>query len=126
MRTAYVDTSFLLAAAFHERSSERPLHTFDEFAVIVASRFLEAEYLSAYHREAMAPNYELLGSVQLVDATSSLRDQVNRVLEAGYVSGADCWHLATALYVSPDPGELTFLTLDARQRAVAKHLGFRL
>jgi hypothetical protein len=41
------------------------------------------------------------------------------------VRGADCWHLATALYLAPDPGELTFVTLDAHQQSVAKSLGFR-
>jgi hypothetical protein len=39
--------------------------------------------------------------------------------------GADCWHLATALYVAPNPSELTFLTLDLAQRKVAKTLGFQ-
>jgi hypothetical protein len=39
--------------------------------------------------------------------------------------GADCWHLATALYLSPDPSALTFLTLDLAQRHVAKALGFQ-
>jgi hypothetical protein len=46
------------------------------------------------------------------------------LLDAGYVRGADCWHLATALYLAPDAGDLVFLTLDLRQRAVAKTLGF--
>ena len=43
----------------------------------------------------------------------------------GYVRGADLWHLACALYVAASPGELTFLTLDERQRTVAKALGFK-
>ena len=53
-----------------------------------------------------------------------LSEQIARVLEAGYVRGADCWHLATALYIAPDPGEIVFLTLDHRQRDIAKALGF--
>lgn len=32
--------------------------------------------------------------------------------------------LATALYLAPDPSELTFLTLDQRQQRVAAALGF--
>jgi hypothetical protein len=47
------------------------------------------------------------------------------VLDAGYLRGADCWHVATALYVSPEPSRLSFLTLDERQRDVARTLGFR-
>ncbi len=38
---------------------------------------------------------------------------------------ADCLHVAKALYLSPDPRELTFLTLDVKQRAVAGKLRFR-
>ncbi|MEW5918795.1 MAG: hypothetical protein AB1762_20505, partial [Gemmatimonadota bacterium] len=41
-------------------------------------------------------------------------------------AAADCWHLATALYLAPDPAELTFVKLDDAQRRVAKSLGFRL
>jgi len=48
-----------------------------------------------------------------------------RALEAGDVRGADCWHLATALYVAPEPSELAFLTLDLAQRKVVRALGFQ-
>ena len=39
-------------------------------------------------------------------------------------TGADLWHLAAAIHVTPEPGDLTFLTLDRRQREVAAALGF--
>jgi len=42
----------------------------------------------------------------------------------GHLKGADLWHLACALVVSPDPGEITFLTLDRRQKEVARQAGF--
>jgi len=47
------------------------------------------------------------------------------VLPEGHVRGADCWHLAAALDLAEDPGAITFLTLDERQAAVARSLGFR-
>ena len=34
------------------------------------------------------------------------------------------WHVACALFLSPDPGELTCLTLDEPQRTVASRPGF--
>jgi hypothetical protein len=46
------------------------------------------------------------------------------VLGAGCLRGADCWHLATALYVADDPGAMAFITLDTAQRRTAKALGF--
>ena len=42
----------------------------------------------------------------------------------GYLRGADLWHVATALYVSPEAGSLSFATLDTRQSAFAEKLGF--
>ncbi len=56
----------------------------------------------------------------------SLAPEFAVVLEAGYLRGSDLWHVATALYVSPDPQEISFLTLDRRQQAVAGALGFGL
>lgn len=46
------------------------------------------------------------------------------VLGTGYLRGADLWHVATALYVSPDPSELAFVTVDTRQGTAAEALGF--
>ena len=64
----------------------------------------------------LAARFDRLVSGNLLEA---------EVLGAGYVCGADCWHLATALYLAGDrPGELSFVTLDHQQRAVAAELGF--
>ena len=46
------------------------------------------------------------------------------VLEAGHLRGADLWHVACALYLSPNPQDLAFLTLDDRQAALAGTIGF--
>ena len=54
-----------------------------------------------------------------------LSPEIRRVLQAGYLRGADCFHVASALYFMDDPTGNTFLTLDTRQRAVAKALGFK-
>ncbi len=48
-----------------------------------------------------------------------------RSLTSGYVRGADCWHLATALYLAEDPQKMSFVTVDERQRAVTRALGFQ-
>ena len=34
------------------------------------------------------------------------------------------WHIAHALFLAPEGKELSFLTLDTRQREVAAALGF--
>ncbi len=124
MKAAYVDTSCFVAIAFGERGATalaRRLAAFDE---LLASNLLEAELRAAFAREGIAEEPDALSAITWISPDRPLQPEIVRVLEAGYVRGADCWHLATALYLAPDPGELTFLTLDARQRGVAEALGF--
>ncbi len=122
---AYLDASCLAAIALQEPSVpqlRRRLMTFDE---IVAHPLVEAEVMSACAREAVpVPDLELQ-SVTWLPSAGSVRPFVMRVLRAGYLRGADAFHLAVALGLDADPGKLTFLTLDTKQRAVAKALGFR-
>jgi hypothetical protein len=56
----------------------------------------------------------------------SLGPEFDAVLSAGYLRGADLWHVACALYVTRTPGDIWFITLDERQRVVAADLGFRI
>jgi predicted nucleic acid-binding protein len=124
MQVAYVDTSCLVAIAFGERgalATERRITEFDE---IVASNFLEAELRAAFRREKVEFEAGTISEISWLIPDRPLTDEIARVLEGGYVRGADCWHLATALYLSPDPSALTFLTLDEAQRKVARSLGF--
>lgn len=124
MKAAYVDTSCFVAIAFGERGATalaRRLAAFDE---LLASSLLEAELRAAFAREGIAGEPHALSAITWISPDRPLRPEIVRVLETGYVRGADCWHLATALYLAPDPGELTFLTLDVRQRGVAEALGF--
>ena len=95
------------------------------FSLVISSTLLEAELFSALRREQCELTDAFHAAVALVAPDRALSDEIARVLEAGYVRGADCWHLATALYIAPDPSELTFLTLDLAQRKVAKALGFQ-
>lgn len=71
------------------------------------------------------PPREFLTAIRLVDSAAPLTEQITRVLDAGYMRGAHCWHPAPALYAAREPKEWTFLTFDIRQRAVANPLGFR-
>lgn len=66
----------------------------------------------------------MLGAMSWIVPDRPLSGEIARVLRAGYVRGVDGWHLATALYLTEDPGAITFLTLDERQADVAKSLGF--
>lgn len=123
-KVAYVDTSCLVAIALGERGAvalQRRLSTFDIF---VASNLLEAELRAALVREGVDAEPDLLVAISWVLPDRPLHAEIRRVLATGYLRGADCWHVATALYVADDPGEMAFLTLDGKQGDVAHSLGF--
>ena len=124
MTRAYVDSSVIVAIAFEERTAPAQAQRLRAFDAIHSAQLLEAELRSALCREQREFNSRLVDAIGWVSPARSLSPEIETVLAAGYLRGADCWHLATALYLSPDPGAITFLTLDARQRDVAKLLGF--
>jgi predicted nucleic acid-binding protein len=121
---AFVDSSCILALQLAEASATDVRRRLAMFSSVYSASLLEAEVLSAISRERRIVNLGLLDRLQPIYPDRSLRAEIEQVLDAGYVRGADCLHLATALYLTPDPAELTFLTLDERQRAVAVALGF--
>jgi predicted nucleic acid-binding protein len=121
---AYVDTSCLVAIAFAEPGYKAVASRLDRFDHLFASNLLEAELRAAFRREKIKSDGALLGSVSWVFPDRALTAEIEAVLIAGPVRGADAWHLACALYLSPDPRELTFLTMDRRQARVAEALGF--
>ena len=121
---AFIDTSVLVGIAFDEEHAAGLAHRLESFRTIAASGLLEAEFRSACQRERKPVHEVLLDNLEWVAPARPLSAEITRVLHAGYVTGADCWHLATALYLAPDPAQLTFLTLDLRQREIATALGF--
>jgi hypothetical protein len=126
MAAAYVDTSCLVTIALGERGAagaKRLLEDFDEW---ISSNLLEAEFRAALTREGVAFDVGLLGGIGWVFPDRPLRAEIGRVLSTAYVRGADCWHLATALYVTDGKADMAFLTLDERQRGAALALGFEL
>jgi predicted nucleic acid-binding protein len=125
MRVGYVDTSCLVAIAFNEPGAmdlARRLSDFDELA---SSNLLEAELRAVFAREAVERDPATLMSLSWVVPDRPLHREMARVLGAGAVRGTDCWHLATALYLAPEPGTISFLTVNPRQQRIAEALGFR-
>jgi len=115
----------ILAVALGEPTAPAAHRRLGSFAAVLSSPLLEAEVRSALRRSAVEADQKLVGRIQWIFPRRSLRAEIEQVLNAGYVRGADCFHLATALYLAPEPGAMTFLTLDSRQRAVARALGFK-
>lgn len=124
MSTAYVDTSVLTAMAFDERGAEAHARRLEEFSDLFSSNLLEAELRAAFARENLIFRESAVAGIEWVLPDRPLAPEFAAVLRAGYLRGADLWHVATALYVSSRPGRLSFATLDARQSVVAETLGF--
>jgi len=124
LKGVFVDSSVVIAIAFDEPGAAAAVRRLRSADRVLAAPLLEAEVASACHREGRPVDEHLFVALEWVHADRSLGPEIGRVLGAGYVRGADCWHLATALFAAPDPRQATFLTLDARQRGVAKALGF--
>ena len=124
MSVAYVDTSVLTAIAFDEPRSATLVQRLETFARLISSNLLEAELRAAFAREGLRFAESAIGGIEWILPNRTLAPEFSTVLDAGYLRGADLWHIATALYVSPITGSLAFATLDSRQSAVAEALGF--
>ena len=125
MNAAYVDSSAIVAIAFEELGWAEVEQRLGQFDDLWSSNLLEAEIRATYRREQKEYKPDVLIGVRWAIPDRPLTREISMVVSAGYVKGADLWHLATALYAVEYPGELTFITLDERQAEVARTLGFR-
>ena len=121
---AYVDSSVLVAVSFREEGSGRWVEMLGGYDRIACSNLVEAEVKSVCYRERIEPNSAFLSNISWIFPDRSLSSEIDQVLATGYLRGADLWHMATALYFTSEPQEMSFLTLDVRQRDVAEALGF--
>lgn len=125
MKPAFVDSSCLVAQALGEPAAKRVARLLSGAPLLLASPLLEAELRAALrHEEVSGAIDRLLAGLRWIHPPRPLTEELRRVFEAGSPRGAEAWHLASALFVA-EPPELDFLTLDARQGEVARHLGFR-
>jgi len=124
MSVAYVDTSCLIAVAFGEPGADVLAQRLDEYSVLASSNLLEAEFKSALMREGVEGDGGVTGNITWVLPDRRLTSELESVLVAGYLRGADLWHVATALYLAESPGDVDFISLDAAQVDVAARLGF--
>ena len=125
MESAYVDASAVLSIAFQEPGYEAIDQRLRGFSRLWSSHLLEAELRAAFARNALIFEPRFIEGIEWIAPTRQLSREIAAALEVGYLRGADLWHVAVALYQADDPREVTFVTLDNRQRAVAAALGFQ-
>lgn len=125
MSWAYVDTSCLVAVALREPGVARLRRSLMGAERLFAANLLEAEFRVTMLREKVDDGIEdYLSWLSWIIPDRSLTPEMRVVLDEGYVRGAVLWHLACALFLPADPGELHFLTCDRRQGEIARALGF--
>lgn len=125
MASAYVDSSALVAVAFGEPGADAVGESLNERSRLVSSNLLEAEVRAAFAREGRPFEDSAVYGVEWILPTRALTQEIAEALRAGYLRGADLWHLATALYARRELSDLAFITLDIRQRTAAQALGFQ-
>ncbi|MYE33076.1 MAG: type II toxin-antitoxin system VapC family toxin [Chloroflexi bacterium] len=125
MSVAYVDASALLAVAFGEPTRGAVERRLAQFTSVTSSNLLEAELRAGLSREGRVFDPRLTRGITWVLPDRPLTPELVTVLGAGYLRGADLWHVAAALYAAPDPQVVTFVTLDRRQAEGAAALGFQ-
>lgn len=124
MSSAYVDSSVIVALELGEPGSAEVIERLTAFDHLLSSPLLEAEVKSALHREGKALNSAWLRRMVWISPQTGLGAEIGQVLQAGYLRGADLWHVACALFFAERPEILTFATLDGRQGEMASTLGF--
>ncbi len=124
MSDAYLDSSVIVAIVLNEPGSGDLALRLYGFSRLISANLLEAELYSVLSREGLELNENLISGIGWVHPNRSLRPEMALALAAGYLRGADLWHVAVALYTARKPDELAFITLDNRQRTVAAALGF--
>ena len=124
MKVAYVDTSVLAGIAFGEPVAERLAQALGRIDRLISSNLLEAELRAVFSRENEPFHEAAIAGIDWIFPNRPLTSELAAALSAGYLRGPDLWHVATALYVSPDPQSLIFATLDARQGRITSALGF--
>ena len=122
---AYVDTSAVLAIEFDEADAPYAIERIDRASKLISSNLMEAELRSVMRRQGIELDPKIISDLDWIHPDRPLTAEFERILSTGYLRGADLWHVAVALYAAPDPSQISFITLDVRQRSVAQELEFQ-
>ena len=125
MSIAYVDSSVIVGIGLQDPGWADAERRLGEFSDLRSSNLLEAEVRAAYFRVGLELDARVLSGIRWVLPDRPLTAEMRTALSAGYLRGADLWHVATALYLAPTPGDMSFITLDRSQESVAGSLGFQ-
>ena len=104
MSIAYVDSSVIVGIAFQDPGWAAAERRLADFSDLRSSNLLEAEVRAAYSRVGIEFDVRVLSGIRWVLPDRPLTPELRTALSAGYLRGADLWHVATALYLAPIAG----------------------
>jgi predicted nucleic acid-binding protein len=124
---AYLDTSAFLALVFRQSGYKQIEKILENVEQVLTTDLLMSEATSVFVRER--GDFEVLktslGGLLFITAELSV-PLLESVLRAGWLRGADLYHLAAAFWLTDSkPKNIYFLTLDEQQNRVAGKLGFK-
>ena len=127
--TAYVDSSALLKRYLIEPDSKRGQSLFDEDVDLVTSRITIVEVrralgllASAVERVLTRANFARdLESISIIEVDALVCAEAASIAEETGLRSLDSIHVASARRISDV--DITFITFDVRQAAVARFLG---
>ena len=124
---AYVDSSALVPLVLEERSAgDAVTRRLQRHRMLLSSNLLEAELRVAFQQAQQDFDPTLLSNIIWVMPDRALDAEMAGILTAANLRSAQLWHLANAVYIHQQLGELpmAFITLDEQQETVAIELGF--
>ena len=127
MSLAYLDTSFLLSILFNEPGARKLRNLLGGFERVFSADLLLAETFAAATRENIGLDTveTALETISLLFPDRRLKPELREVVPQGHLRGADLWHLANAMFLAaPARLEISFLSRDSAQRAMARRVGF--
>ena len=124
MKLAYIDTSVLVAIAYGEEGHKEIASRLSDLDRAFASNIVEAELHALLSAEGHKKETgRLTRCLTWVYPHRPLSQEYARILAAGKAAGTALWHLACALYLQEEVGELAFLSADTQQAELATRLG---
>jgi predicted nucleic acid-binding protein len=132
----YWDASAILSALVEDEHTEQAQQWIEKEGVHLVSTLAYAEVLAVLERLRRVDQV----SSKLIDGAMEAFEQgpwqkvnlqpewkeLRSLCSQWPLRGADLWHLAMALALTKEIGELVFLTFDKRLDQAAKGVGFRL
>lgn len=126
MTIAHIDGSPVIGVLFDEKGHESLIESVLVLDRVFSPNLLEAEVRAVTVRESIVADHfsKVLARIDWVLPDGPLSGEIDRALSAGYLRGADLWHLTCALYLKGEHAGARFLSLDRKQLEVARLLGF--